>query len=150
MSSKSTFSNSTSKSYAFALYEISKENSELDKIEIQMKSLNLLLKESHDFKEMLLNRVFVGYCLTSLISYGVFFSWFVTGPALLIHALKLSPVAFGWVIFICGGVAMLSAAIFNAKKVSKLCGLSEKQLTDLAELYANPKTKGPRELFGRT
>ncbi len=55
MSSKSTFSNSTSKSYAFALYEISKENSELDKIEIQMKSLNLLLKESHDFKEMLLN-----------------------------------------------------------------------------------------------
>ena len=72
------------------------------------------------FKEILLNRVFVGYCLTSLISYGVFFSWFVTGPALLIHALKLSPVAFGWVIFVCGGVAMLSAAIFNTKKVGKL------------------------------
>ncbi|MGB1062104.1 MAG: nitrate reductase catalytic subunit NapA, partial [Ketobacter sp.] len=32
-------------------------------------------------------------------------------------------------------------ADYTAKKVSKLCGLSEKQLTDLAELYANPKTK---------
>lgn len=32
-------------------------------------------------------------------------------------------------------------ADYTAKKVSKLSGLSEKQLTDLAELYANPKTK---------
>ena len=36
MSSKSTFSNSTSRSYALALYELSKENSEIDKIEIEM------------------------------------------------------------------------------------------------------------------
>ncbi len=55
MSSKSTFSNSTSKSYAFALYEISKENSELDKIENEMKSLNKLINESNDFKEMILS-----------------------------------------------------------------------------------------------
>ena len=41
MSSKSTFSNSTSKSYALALYELSKENSELDKIEEEMKSIAL-------------------------------------------------------------------------------------------------------------
>ena len=53
MSSKSTFSNSTSKSYAIALYELSKENSELDKVEDGMKSLNKLLKESSDFKEMI-------------------------------------------------------------------------------------------------
>ena len=33
MSSKSSFSNSTSKSYAIALYELSKEGSEIDKIE---------------------------------------------------------------------------------------------------------------------
>ena len=32
MSSKSTFSNSTSKSYALALYELAKENSELKKV----------------------------------------------------------------------------------------------------------------------
>ena len=55
MSSKSSFSNSTSKSYAIALYELSKENSELDKVENGMKSLNKLLNESSDFKEMILS-----------------------------------------------------------------------------------------------
>ena len=55
MSSKSTFSNSTSKSYATALYELSKENSELDKVEDGIKSLNKLLNESSDFKEMILS-----------------------------------------------------------------------------------------------
>jgi len=55
LSSKSTFSNSTSKSYATALYELSKENSELDKVENGMKSLNKLLNESSDFKEMILS-----------------------------------------------------------------------------------------------
>ena len=53
MSSKSTFSNSTSKSYALALYELAKENSELNKIEDEMKSLNKLLNESSSFKEMI-------------------------------------------------------------------------------------------------
>ena len=55
MSSKSTFSNSTSRSYAIALYELSKENSELDKVEDEMKKLNKLLDSSADFKEMILS-----------------------------------------------------------------------------------------------
>ena len=55
MSSKSTFSNSTSKSYALALYELSRENSELEKVEESMKSLQVLLRDSLDFKEMILN-----------------------------------------------------------------------------------------------
>ena len=55
MSSKSTFSNSTSKSYALALYELAKENSELDKAEEGMKGLDLLLKNNSDFQEMILN-----------------------------------------------------------------------------------------------
>ena len=55
MSSKSTFSNSTSKSYAVALYELSKENSELNKVEDEIKKLNKLLDSSADFKEMILN-----------------------------------------------------------------------------------------------
>ena len=55
MSSKSTFSNSTSKSYALALYELSKENSEVDKIEDGIKGLHGLLKKSSDFKEMILD-----------------------------------------------------------------------------------------------
>ena len=57
MSSESTFSNSTSKSYAIALYELSKENSELDKVEEGMKSLNKLLNDSADFKEMILSPI---------------------------------------------------------------------------------------------
>ena len=55
MSSKSTFSNSTSKSYAIALYELSKESSELDKVTEEIKSLKKLLNDSSDFKEMILN-----------------------------------------------------------------------------------------------
>ena len=55
MSSKSTFSNSTSKSYALALYELAKENSELNKVADGMNGLKTLLSESSDFKEMILN-----------------------------------------------------------------------------------------------
>ena len=59
MSSKSTFSNSTSKSYALALYELAKENSELNKVEDGMDGLKALLSESADFKEMILNPTIV-------------------------------------------------------------------------------------------
>jgi len=55
LSSKSTFSNSTSRSYALALYELAKENSELNKVEDGMNSLKALLSISSDFKEMILN-----------------------------------------------------------------------------------------------
>ena len=55
MGSKSTFLNSTSKSYALALYELAKENSELNKVENGMNSFKTLLSQSSDFKEMILN-----------------------------------------------------------------------------------------------
>jgi len=55
LSSKSTFLNSTSKSYALALYELAKEKSELNKVEDGMNGLNTLLSESYAFKEMILN-----------------------------------------------------------------------------------------------
>tara|TARA_B110001450_G_C17467559_1_gene418838 strand:- start:176 stop:733 length:558 start_codon:yes stop_codon:yes gene_type:complete len=55
LSSKSTFSNSTSNSYAVALYELSKENSELNDSEKIMKSLKNLLNDSTDFQEMVLS-----------------------------------------------------------------------------------------------
>ena len=57
MSSKSTFSNSTSKSYALALFEIAKEKSELNKVEDEINSFKILINESSDFKEMILNPV---------------------------------------------------------------------------------------------
>ena len=55
MSSKSTFSNVTSKSYALALFEISKEDSALNIVENEMRSLNKLLDESLDFKQTILS-----------------------------------------------------------------------------------------------
>ena len=55
MSSNSKFSNSTSKSYALALYELAKENSEIEKIEEDIKNLNKLLDENINFKEIILN-----------------------------------------------------------------------------------------------
>jgi len=55
LSSKSTFLNSTSKSYALALYELAKENSELNKVEDGMDGIKTLLSKSSDFKEMILN-----------------------------------------------------------------------------------------------
>ena len=57
MSSKSEFSNSTSKSYAQALYDLARENSELNRVEDGMNGLKALLNTSFDFKEMILNPV---------------------------------------------------------------------------------------------
>ena len=54
MSSNSTFSNSTAKSYALALYEISKESSNINRVVDEMKSINTLINESIEFKEMIL------------------------------------------------------------------------------------------------
>ena len=55
MRAKSTFSNSTSKSYAVALYELAKENSELSNVEDGMNGLKKLLNDNSDFKEMISN-----------------------------------------------------------------------------------------------
>jgi len=55
LSLKSTFLNSTSKSYALALYELAKENSELNKVEDGINGIKALLSKSSDFKEMILN-----------------------------------------------------------------------------------------------
>ena len=55
MSSKSTFSNTTSRSYALALYELAKEDSELDKAENEIRGLSRLLIENPDFKEVILS-----------------------------------------------------------------------------------------------
>jgi len=55
LSAKSTFSNSTTKSYALALYELAKENSELNKIQDEMNGLKVLLSKSSDFRGMILN-----------------------------------------------------------------------------------------------
>jgi len=55
LSSKSTFTNTTSKSYALALYEFSEENSSVDMVENEMRGLNKLLNKNLDFKKTILS-----------------------------------------------------------------------------------------------
>jgi len=57
LSSKSTFSNSTARSYAVALYEISKENSAIEKVESEMYNLQKLVNENSNFKDFVLSPV---------------------------------------------------------------------------------------------
>ena len=52
MSSKNIFSETTTSRYALALYELANENSDLENIENQSKSLIELLKKSTDFKSL--------------------------------------------------------------------------------------------------
>ena len=52
MSSKNIFSETTITRYALALYELANENSDLENIENQSKSLLELLKKSIDFKSL--------------------------------------------------------------------------------------------------
>tara|TARA_Y100000590_G_scaffold161609_1_gene185305 strand:- start:4517 stop:5074 length:558 start_codon:yes stop_codon:yes gene_type:complete len=53
LSSKSTFSHSTSRSYALALYELAMESSELDSVEAEVNNISKLLDDSPDFREMI-------------------------------------------------------------------------------------------------
>ena len=55
MRSKSTFSNSTSESYAVALYELSKDDLQLEKVEDEINNLKKLINKSFDFKEIILS-----------------------------------------------------------------------------------------------
>ena len=55
MSSKQTFSNATYERYALALYELAKEEHELEKTEIEANSIKQLFKSSEDFKNIVVS-----------------------------------------------------------------------------------------------
>jgi len=57
LSSKSTFSNSTAKSYALALYQLGKENDDLEKVKDGIIEIGNLIKDSSDFREMILSPI---------------------------------------------------------------------------------------------
>lgn len=78
----------------------------------------------HAFKYLLLNRQFMGYTVCAFLSYGGFFSWFTIGPVLIIHTLKYSAVAFGWITFVTGAVAIGLAGFLNAKLVSRFSAIT--------------------------
>ncbi len=71
------------------------------------------------FKVLLIDRIFMGATFCTFLSYGAFFSWFTTGPILLIEDLGLSPVMFGWITLLGGGSSYALAGWINGKVVSR-------------------------------
>lgn len=72
------------------------------------------------FRQMLSSRLFMGYTLCTFLCYGAFFSWFSTGPVILINTLGVSPSEFGWITLICGGIATALGGWVNGRFVGRL------------------------------
>ena len=72
---------------------------------------------SSTFLTLLKSPLFMGMTLSTFLTYGAFFSWFVAGPVLLIKLVGISPIKFGWLTLIFGGAAYASAGFLNGKFV---------------------------------
>lgn len=57
------------------------------------------------FRQLLTSRIFMGITVCTFLSYGAFFAWLTTGPILLIKEIGISPLSFGWITGLGGGVA---------------------------------------------
>jgi len=74
------------------------------------------------FKELFTSRIFVGYSVAVLITYGAYFSWLIVTPVLLIHQLGISPVMFGWITLVGTSSVMVLSGVLNARLVIKYGG----------------------------
>ncbi|HSW72997.1 MAG TPA: multidrug effflux MFS transporter [Chlamydiales bacterium] len=63
--------------------------------------------------------IFMGITVCTFLSYGAFFSWFVTGPVLLIEKAGISSIDFGLITFLGGGFAYALSGWLNGKYVKK-------------------------------
>ena len=68
---------------------------------------------------LLRSPIFMGTTCGTFLTYGAFFSWFVVGPVLLIDRLGISPMEFGWLTFICGGISYGFAGFINGRLVKR-------------------------------
>lgn len=73
----------------------------------------------NSYKLLLCDKTFMAITCCTFLSYGAFFSWFTTGPVLLIKTLGMSSLAFGWVTFLGCGFAYVLAGKLNGQLVSK-------------------------------
>ena len=69
--------------------------------------------------QLLNSRVFMGYSFCVFLCYGAIFSWFTIGPVLLIEGCGISPVEFGWICSLGGGLSMALGGIINGKFVTR-------------------------------
>ena len=125
MGSKSTFSNSTSKSYALALYDLAKENSELDKAEEGMKSLSTLLNESSDFKEVILspavkkeNKQSIMYAIADKNNFSITLKKFLGFVATKNRLFFLSQIIESFLNLVSNNKGELKAKLVSSKKLS--------------------------------
>ena len=71
------------------------------------------------YGQILKSRIFIGITACSFLTYGAFFAWFTASPVLLIHNLKMTPVTYGWINFIGGGLAYGLSGLLNGRLVTK-------------------------------
>ena len=126
MSSKSSFSNTTARSYAVALYELSKENSELDKVEEGIKSLKGLLKESLNFKQMISSPTIVKedkknviFLIADKNSFSPILKKFLGFVTLKNRLFFLDKIIENFLNLISKNKGELKAKLFSSKKLSK-------------------------------
>ena len=74
---------------------------------------------AHNYCRLLKSKLFMGVTFSTFLTYGAFFSWFVTGPVILIKDIGITPLYFGWLNFSCGAVSCGTAAWINGKYVKK-------------------------------
>ncbi len=71
------------------------------------------------FLVLLKSPIFMGTTLSTFFTYGAFFSYFVAGPVVLITHAGLTPVEFGLITLIGGGVAYALSGYLNGKLVTR-------------------------------
>lgn len=72
------------------------------------------------FGELLRNRIFMGYSVAALLTYGAFFSWAVSGPILLVKVLGVRPATFGWLTLLTAGIPMFIASKLQARFIGRV------------------------------
>lgn len=75
---------------------------------------------AESYKEIILNKTFLGYTLCTFLCYGAFFSWFCVGPILLIHNIGITPVHFGWITLFGGGIFTALSSWVYGRVVTEL------------------------------
>ena len=74
------------------------------------------------FREVLIHRVFIAYALCVFLAFAAYFSWFLIGPVVAIHLLKLTSIQFGWMNSLALVCMTPLASMLNARWVKRIKG----------------------------
>ena len=143
MTSKSTFSNSTSKSYALALYELAKESKELNKVEEGMKGLGKLLLDNKDFREIIQNPTIkkeekrnVMFTIAEQNNFSLILKKFLGYLSLKNRLFFLNQIVDSFLNFLSKDKGELKAKLLSSKELTK--NELEKIQTELSDDFKSP------------